>query len=150
MADHDEGGSPSVLGIFEIVILLLVAFFVVTLFVPDFGINSIGTPDSIILFFYKIFLAVLPFVVTAFLGYIAFKIWLHYIQQDFISGIDFVLLEIIPPREVARSPKAMELFISNALYHFSNKGGREEYWQGAVWLWFSLEIVSIEGLRWAR
>jgi hypothetical protein len=39
----------------------------------------------------------------------------------------------------------MELFISNALYHFSHKGGMEEYWQGAVWFWFSLEIVSLEG-----
>ncbi|MBI2631235.1 hypothetical protein HYW73_03430, partial [Candidatus Nomurabacteria bacterium] len=69
-----------------------------------------------------------------------------YIQQDFISGIDFVLLEIVPPREVLRSPKAMELFFTNALYHWSLKGGREEFWQGAVWFWFSLEIASIDGM----
>jgi hypothetical protein len=86
-----------------------------------------------------------PLVGTIVLGWAAFKIWLHYIQQDFISGIDFVLLEIVPPREVERSPQAMELFLSNALYHWSMKGGMEEYWQGAVWFWFSLEIVSIEG-----
>ncbi len=79
------------------------------------------------------------------LGRIAWKLWLHYIQQDFISGIDFVLLEIIPPREVLRSPKAMELFFTNALYHWSLKGGAEEWWQGAVWFWFSLEIASIDG-----
>jgi len=101
--------------------------------------------DQGILLLYKFVLGILPFVGTILLGYWAFKIWLHYAQQDFISGIEFVVLEIIPPRDVERSPKAMELFISNALYHFSNKGGREEYWQGAVWLWFSLEIVSIEG-----
>ncbi len=82
---------------------------------------------------------------TAFLGWVAWKFWVHYIQQDFISGIDFVLLEIIPPREVLRSPKAMELFITNALYHWSIKGGKEQYWQGAVWFWFSLELVSIDG-----
>lgn len=82
---------------------------------------------------------------TIFLGWVAWKFWVHYIQQDFISGIDFVLLEIIPPREVVRSPKAMELFIINALYHWSMKGGKEQYWQGAVWFWFSLELVSIEG-----
>ena len=79
------------------------------------------------------------------LGRIAWTLWIHYVQQDFISGIDFILLEIIPPRDVLRSPKAMELFITNALYHWSMKGGREEYWQGAVWFWFSLELVSIEG-----
>ena len=87
----------------------------------------------------------LPLVVTIILGLLTWKMWVHYIQQDFISGIDFVLLEIVPPRDVLRSPKAMELFITNALYHWSQKGGREEYWQGAVWFWFSLEIASIEG-----
>src|SRR3989344_2745052 len=79
------------------------------------------------------------------LGRIAWIFWVHYIQQDFISGIDFVLLEIIPPRDVDRSPRAMELFITNALYQWSMKGGKEEYWQGAVWFWFSLEITSIDG-----
>lgn len=86
-----------------------------------------------------------PLVGTAFLFYIAWKFWVHYIQQNFISGITWVLLEIIPPRDVLRSPKAMELFFTNALYHLSVKGGLEEYWQGAVWFWFSLEIVAIDG-----
>src|SRR3989344_4631943 len=82
---------------------------------------------------------------TIALGWVAWKLWVHYIRQDFISGIDYVLLEIVPPRDVERSPKAMELFITNALYHWSTKGGKEEYWQGAVWFWFSLEIASIDG-----
>ncbi len=82
---------------------------------------------------------------TYVLGRIAWFLWVHYIRRDFISGIDWVLLEIVPPREVLRSPKAMELFFTNALYHYSNKGGLEAYWQGAVWFWFSLEIASIEG-----
>jgi hypothetical protein len=94
---------------------------------------------------YRIAMAILPFLGLIILGRIAWKMWIHYIQQDFISGIDFVLLEIIPPRDVLRSPKAMELFITNALYHWSMKGGKEEYWQGAVWFWFSLEIASIDG-----
>ena len=88
---------------------------------------------------------VLPLVGVIMLGRIGWIWWVHYVQQDFISGIDFVLLEIIPPRDVLRSPKAMELFVTNALYHFSYKGGLESYWQGAVWFWFSLEIASIEG-----
>src|SRR3989344_9014489 len=101
--------------------------------------------DVAILFIYKIVLGILPFAGTLLLGYIAFKVWVHYIRQDFISGIEFVVLEVIPPRDVERSPLAMELFISNALFHWSMKGGREEYWQGAVWFWFSLEIAPIEG-----
>jgi len=94
---------------------------------------------------YNLEIGVLALAGTIFLGWIAWKMWIHYIRQDFISGIDFVLLEIVPPRDVLRSPKAMELFITNALYHFSYKGGKEEYWQGAVWFWFSLEIASIDG-----
>lgn len=93
----------------------------------------------------EIIKGVLPILGTIFVGRWAFRMWLHYIQMDFISGITWVVLEIVPPRDVLRSPKAMELFITNALYQFSNKGGREEFWQGAVWFWFSLEIVSIDG-----
>ncbi len=87
----------------------------------------------------------IPFGAVVFLGVIAWRFWIHYIRADFISGIDYVVLEIVPPREVLRSPKAMELFLTNALYHFSNKGGKEEFWQGAVWFWYSLEIASIDG-----
>lgn len=96
-------------------------------------------------FIWQIILFLLPYVATILLMRVAWKMWLHYIQQDFISGIEWTLLEIIPPRDVLRSPRGMELFFTNALYHWSMKGGREEYWQGAVWFWFSLEIASIEG-----
>ncbi|MEX2052520.1 MAG: hypothetical protein WD991_02390 [Candidatus Paceibacterota bacterium] len=101
--------------------------------------------EELIFFLYRAAIYILPLFGTIFLGWVAFKLWVHYIRQDFISGIEFILLEIIPPREVLRSPKAMELFFTNALYHWSNKGGKEEYWQGAVWFWFSLEIASIDG-----
>ena len=94
---------------------------------------------------YNAWKGLLAFMGTVALGWVAWKLWVHYIRQDFISGIDYVLLEIVPPRDVERSPKAMELFITNALYHWSMKGGKEEYWQGAVWFWFSLEIASIDG-----
>ena len=67
---------------------------------------------------------ILALVGVVLLGKVAWIVWVHYVQQDFISGIEFVLLEIVPPREVLRSPQAMELFITNALYHWSEKGGK--------------------------
>ncbi len=94
---------------------------------------------------YSILSILVPIIGIAILARIAFIFWRHYVQQKFISGIDFALLEITPPREVLTSPKAMELFFTNALYHFSIKGLTEEYWQGAVWFWYSLEIASIDG-----
>ncbi|HAS80480.1 MAG: hypothetical protein UR25_C0001G0084 [Candidatus Nomurabacteria bacterium GW2011_GWE1_32_28] len=116
---------------------LVLAFLILGYFVLQF--------DIVAFWVYKIFLGLLPIVITITLGIITYFFWLHYIRANFISGIDWVLLEIVPPRDVERSPKAMELFITNALYHTSMKSGLELYWQGAVWFWFSLEIASIDG-----
>jgi hypothetical protein len=127
-----------------LVILSLIAI-LVAFFPGATGNINAYLPDRIFIFLYKLFLDFLPFLITILLGYWAFKMWLHYIRQDFISGIEWIVLEVVPPREVLRSPAAMELFLTNGLYHWSNKGGREEFWQGAVWFWFSLEIVSLEG-----
>ncbi len=101
--------------------------------------------DAFAFWAYKIALYALPFLIVSLLAYAAHQMWLHYVQANFISGIEWVLLEVVPPRDVLRSPKAMELFITNAFYHWSQKGGIETYWQGAVWFWFSLELVSIDG-----
>jgi hypothetical protein len=79
------------------------------------------------------------------LAYIAFSLWHHYRQERFIMGIKWVLLEINVPRDVIKTPASMELIFSNAFYHKSVKGFWEEYMIGAPWLWFSLEIVSIDG-----
>jgi len=101
--------------------------------------------DIVAFWAYRIFLGILPIAITIGLSFMANAFWLHYVRANFISGIEWTLLEIVPPRDVLRSPKAMELFITNALYHWSIKGGLETYWQGAVWFWFSLELVSIDG-----
>lgn len=75
----------------------------------------------------------------------ALRLWHHYRQERFIVGIKWVLLEVHVPREVIKSPAAMELVLSNAFYHKSMKGFWEQYIQGAPWFWFSLEIASIDG-----
>lgn len=79
------------------------------------------------------------------LGYFALTLWLHYKRTEWISGIEWILLEVKPPRDVLRSPKAMELFFTNALYHLSTKKFKKRFKKGEVRLWFSLEIVSIDG-----
>lgn len=83
----------------------------------------------------------LPFV----LAKLTFFLWHHYRAELFIGGIEWALLEIHIPREMKKTPLAMELFFKNALYHMSQKGGWETYWQGAVHFWYSLELVSIDG-----
>lgn len=92
-------------------------------------------------FLWKTSLFWLPFI----LGKLCFFLWHHYVAERFIGGIEWVILEIQLPRVMTKTPLAMELFLSNALYHMSNKGGWETYWQGAVHFWYSLELVSIDG-----
>ena len=93
----------------------------------------------------QILLVTIGYLMPLPLAYAAFVLWHHYRQERFIMGIKWVLLEIQVPRDVVKSPSAMELIFSNAFYHKSIKGFWEEYMIGAPWLWFSLEIVSIDG-----
>lgn len=79
------------------------------------------------------------------LAYVAYNFWHHYRVERFIMGIKWALLEIQVPREVNKTPASMELIFSNAFFHKSGKGFWEEFIQGAPWLWFSLEMVGIDG-----
>ncbi len=79
------------------------------------------------------------------LAYVAYVFWHHYRVERFIVGIKWALLEIQVPREVDKSPAAMELIFSNAFFHKSGKGFWEEFIIGAPWLWFSLEMAGIDG-----
>ena len=101
--------------------------------------------NAVLVILHNIVSVLIPLILTGILVVITWKMWVHYVQQNFISGITWSMLEIIPPRDVPRSPHGMELFLANGLYHWSEKGGTEQYWQGAVWFWHSLEIASIDG-----
>ncbi|MES2416194.1 MAG: hypothetical protein V4504_00615 [Patescibacteria group bacterium] len=101
--------------------------------------------DAFLAIIYPVLNVVLPFGGTVLLGALALKLWRHYTKTRFISGIDWVLLEIKPPRDVSRSPRAMELFFTNALYQITNKIPKAVNRKGHTRFWFSLEIVSIEG-----
>lgn len=77
---------------------------------------------------------------------LAWSTWLRYINRRFIENIKWVLLEVRIPKDVFKSPFAMELFISNALTQTGGVGTWvHKYWLGNVLNWFSLEIVSSEG-----
>lgn len=71
--------------------------------------------------------------------------WIKYVRIKFMAGQKHLLLELQLPKEMTKSPAAMELFIA-ALY----QGGGESTWydryvKGGMRTWFSLELVSIEG-----
>ncbi len=76
--------------------------------------------------------------ILSFIGYIlpiplailALKFWGFYKKETSELELKWTLLEVQVPREISKSPSAMELFFSNT---FDPK------------LWFSLEMVSIDG-----
>ena len=73
-----------------------------------------------------------------------FHIWFHFKRMQFILGLKCVLLELHFPKDVQKSPAAMEVLIMTLIQH--NAGSLfEVYFQGAVRLWFSLEIISDGG-----
>ncbi len=81
----------------------------------------------------------------AVLALILFKLWMHYIQARFIKNLQWVPLEIKLPREIAKSPKAMEVVL-NGLHIAKNRNLKDKYWVG--WPgppWFSLEVIGING-----
>ena len=73
------------------------------------------------------------------------RIWLKYRRMLFISQMKWSLIEVRIPKEVFKSPLAMELVLMNAMHYGSYGEWYWKFWQGRVPPWFSLEIVSIEG-----
>jgi hypothetical protein len=70
-----------------------------------------------------------------------------YVQQKFLSNMtnNTILLEIKIPKEVDKSPEAMEI-ISGAFLQGGGVGTwYNRNWKGALVTFFSLEIASIEG-----
>jgi len=82
-----------------------------------------------------------PFV----LGAIFVNFWLRYVRAKWISNIKWVMLEVKLPKEIYKSPLAMEVFL-NSLYQSARGQWNEWYFKGRVTNWFSLELVSIDGV----
>lgn len=77
-----------------------------------------------------------------FLFFILRDNWLAYARAYYLQNTKWMLLEIKVPREVAKSPKAMESVFAG-IYGTSRGGNMfERYWLGFFVPWFSLEIVG--------
>ncbi|KND48992.1 MAG: hypothetical protein AB200_01005 [Parcubacteria bacterium C7867-005] len=73
-----------------------------------------------------------------------FDVWLSYKQREYIKSQGALLLEIKIPREISRSPVAMEIFLGN-LYQTGVGSLIDVYLKGRVRPWFSLELISLGG-----
>ncbi len=78
------------------------------------------------------------------LGTVFYETWMKYVHTKFIAEKETVLLEIRIPRDITKSPVAMEIFL-NSLYQSSSGNFISVFLKGSVRPWFSLEIVSLGG-----
>ena len=99
---------------------------------------------------FDFFLPILSLILGLFLVYFLFKAfeesWLFHRRSIFKNNISWILLEMRIPREVGKSPKAMEQFFVG-LHGLRNSAGNflEKYIDGEVTLWWSLEVASFGG-----
>ena len=94
---------------------------------------------------FQILIVVAFIVVPLLLLRVFWVTWIQYVRGLFFSGQQYTLIELKIPKGIAKSPLAMELFIT-ALYQTGGEGTfYDKYWLGKTRPWFSLEIVSIDG-----
>ena len=91
-----------------------------------------------------IFLAI-PIILPFALLWLLIKMYIDANRSAFMASQEYILLEVVPPQNIEKSPAAMELFLM-ALHQTGGEGTwYDKYVNGKVRAWFSLEIVSIGG-----
>lgn len=97
--------------------------------------------DQIISIFFNTWFIWLPII----LGVVFWDKWMSWRNAKYAAGIKWTLLEISIPKDVHKSPEAMEI-IFNTLNEGSGVGTMwKKYVDGNRPHFFSLEIISIEG-----
>jgi hypothetical protein len=75
-----------------------------------------------------------------------FKVlWMYHIQSAFWASADWVMLELIPPKNIEKSPKPMEAMFAGFAGVEKSFNTFEQFIDGAFTDYMSLEIVGDEG-----
>lgn len=82
---------------------------------------------------------------SAGLGILWWRHWVRHVQAQFLNSIKWILLEIRLPRDVFKSPLAMEMVLTSIHQGGGTSTDYAKFWDGKVRNWFSLEIASREG-----
>jgi len=93
---------------------------------------------------YRTLFVLSPIIVPALLIYISVLLWVRHVQMKYISNLKSFLFEIKIPKDIQKSPLAMEVVLA-AMQASGAATYTEAYLQGKVVGWFSLELVSIDG-----
>ncbi len=77
------------------------------------------------------------------IGY--YRVWVWYAHSIYLAGRNPVLLEMKIPREITKSPRAMETALTGFWYSSGEVTFLHRVWKGQVRPWFSFEIASFGG-----
>ena len=73
------------------------------------------------------------------------KFWLGYMTKKYLMGLKWIMLEVKFPREVAKTPKAMEQFFAGLHAAQKDPKKKDRYLKGTLAPWFSIEILGHGG-----
>ena len=90
-------------------------------------------------------IALAPIWLPAILAVAFWKVWIHYRRADFIASQDTMVLEVKIPRDIEKSPRAMELVFAGLYIGSGESTFINRWWEGGVRPWFSFELVSDGG-----
>ena len=96
--------------------------------------------DSVI----QILIAASPLILAYILWIIFRPLWMNYVRSLFIFSTKYVVLEIKLPKDIFKSPLAMEVFITS-LHNTADGSNFKQIWNGEKRPIYSLEMVSVEG-----
>lgn len=102
--------------------------------------------SGIILFAFRVLYLLVSIVVTIYVIRFFWKEWVKYVRAEFFAKQKYVVLELRIPKGIAKSPLAMEVFITSLFQPGGEGSWISKYWDGSVRSWFSLELVSIDGV----
>jgi len=80
-----------------------------------------------------------------FLAALFIELWVKYLKTKAIKKIKWLLLEVKIPRDIEKTPKAMEQVFSGLHGILASIKFLDKYWKGKVQEWFSFEIAGIDG-----
>ncbi len=108
--------------------------------------------DSLLNSMLQVAAPILPFLffiilgsIPVLLGIFFWRSWLTYIRTAWIHSQQTILLELRLPKEMVKSPRSMELFLTSLYQTKGESTFIDRLWLGKMRSWFSLELVSIEG-----
>ena len=105
---------------------------------PVSFINILGLIISNLFSWWWIWLPIILFLILK-------NLWTETKRKEYVSNIKWTLLEIRIPREIKKSPKAMEQVFAGLHGIYNSPNFIERNFNGFVQEWFSLEIASFGG-----